>query len=39
MVATACPYCLVMLVDGLKTKGVEETIGARDIAEIVAERL
>jgi Fe-S oxidoreductase len=39
LVATACPFCLIMLVDGLKTKGVEETIGARDIAEIVAERL
>jgi Fe-S oxidoreductase/nitrate reductase gamma subunit len=37
MVATACPYCLVMLVDGLKTKGVEEAVGAKDIAEIVAE--
>jgi Fe-S oxidoreductase len=39
MVATACPFCLVMLVDGLKTKGVEETVGAKDIAEIVAEQL
>ncbi len=37
MVATACPFCLVMLVDGLKTKGVEETVGSRDIAEIIAE--
>ncbi len=38
-VATACPYCLVMLGDGIKTKGAEETVRARDIAEIVAERL
>ena len=37
MVATACPFCLVMLVDGLKTKGVEEAVGSKDIAEIVAE--
>ncbi|OGO38135.1 MAG: hypothetical protein A2147_02965 [Chloroflexi bacterium RBG_16_57_8] len=36
MVATACPYCLIMLEDGLKTKGVEETVSARDLAEIVA---
>ena len=33
------PICLVMLVDGLKTKGVEEAVGAKDIAEIVAEQL
>ena len=39
LVATACPYCLIMLVDGLKTKGVEETVGARDIAEIIADLL
>ncbi len=39
LVATACPYCLIMLEDGLKTKGVEETVQARDIAEIVADLL
>jgi Fe-S oxidoreductase len=39
LVATACPFCLVMMQDGLKTKGVEETIGAKDLAEIVAELL
>ena len=39
MVATACPYCLVMLQDGLKTKGAEETVRAKDLAELVAERL
>ena len=38
-VATACPYCLSMFEDGLKTKGVEETVHARDIAEIVAAQL
>jgi len=37
LVATACPFCLVMLVDGLKTKGVEEAVGSKDIAEIIAE--
>ena len=36
-VATACPYCLQMFVDGVKTKGVEETVKVMDIAEIVAE--
>ena len=39
LVATACPYCLIMLEDGIKTKGVEETVHARDISEIVAELL
>ena len=39
LVATACPFCLVMMQDGLKTKGVEETIDAKDLAEIVAELL
>ncbi len=37
LVATACPFCLIMLVDGLKTKGMEETIGSKDIAEIIAD--
>ncbi len=39
LAATACPFCLVMLEDGLKTKGAEETLRARDLAEIVAELL
>ncbi len=39
LVASACPYCLIMLVDGLKTKGVEENVSAMDIAEIVVDLL
>jgi Fe-S oxidoreductase len=38
-VATACPFCLVMFEDGLKTKGVEETIKAMDLSELVAQLL
>jgi Fe-S oxidoreductase len=36
VIATACPYCSVMLGDGLKTKNLNETIQTRDIAELVA---
>jgi Fe-S oxidoreductase/nitrate reductase gamma subunit len=39
LVATACPYCLTMFEDGLKTREVEESIQARDVSEIVAEAL
>jgi len=37
VVATACPYCLIMFEDALKAKNVEETIKARDISELVIE--
>jgi Fe-S oxidoreductase len=36
VIATACPYCSVMLGDGLKTKNLHETIVTRDVAELVA---
>ena len=39
LVATACPFCLVMFEDGLKTKGVEESIKAMDLSELVAQLL
>jgi len=37
IVATACPFCLQMFEDGIKTKEAEESIKAMDIAEIIAE--
>ena len=37
IVATACPYCLQMFEDGIKAKAAEESLKARDIAELVAE--
>ncbi|WP_152394977.1 (Fe-S)-binding protein [Paenibacillus guangzhouensis] len=36
MIGSACPYCLTMLSDGTKQKGVEEQVRAMDIAEILA---
>lgn len=34
-IATACPYCLTMLSDGTKAKGVEEDVKTLDIVEIL----
>ncbi len=39
VVATACPYCLTMLEDGVKAKGAEESLQAKDLSELVAEAL
>ena len=39
LVATACPYCLNMLVDGFKHESEDGRIRTADIAEIVAEGL
>jgi Fe-S oxidoreductase len=35
VIATACPYCLTMLSDGLKAKGMEELVKSLDIAELL----
>lgn len=39
VVASACPYCLQMFTDAIKAKGAEETLIAKDIAELFAESL
>jgi Fe-S oxidoreductase len=39
VVATACPYCLSMLEDGLKAKAAEESIKAMDLSELVIEAI
>lgn len=38
-VVTGCPYCLVMLEDGLESKEMKGQIPVKDIVEIVAEVL
>jgi Fe-S oxidoreductase len=39
MVCTTCPFCTIMLEDGIKDMGKEEKVKVKDIAEIVAENL
>ncbi len=36
IVASACPFCMTMLRDGIKIKEKEQTIEIKDIAELVA---
>ena len=36
IIATACPYCMVMMTDGIKYKNREDSVKAFDIAELVA---
>jgi len=38
-VCTACPFCLTMLGDAIKETEREETLRARDVAEVLLERL
>jgi Fe-S oxidoreductase len=39
VVATGCPFCMQMFEDGIKAKGVEETMRVQDIAELIAQSL
>lgn len=39
LIATACPFCLVMLGDGLKDKGIEEGVQVLDLAEVLEQAL
>jgi Fe-S oxidoreductase len=39
VVCTACPFCMVMLTDGIKYKDMKDKIQVLDIAEIVASAL
>jgi Fe-S oxidoreductase/nitrate reductase gamma subunit len=38
-VGTACPYCLTMLGDGIKEKGLEESMAAYDLSELVVQAM
>jgi Fe-S oxidoreductase len=39
LLASACPFCLTMFEDGVRGKGVADTIRTRDIAELVADAI
>ena len=38
-VGSACPYCLIMFDDAIKFHDLEDSVKARDVAELVAESL
>lgn len=38
-VATACPFCMQMMEDGIKLTHIDQRLDVRDIAEVIAERL
>ncbi|MGB5366566.1 MAG: (Fe-S)-binding protein, partial [Polyangiales bacterium] len=39
MVASACPFCMTMLTDGIKDEEKADEIAQRDIAEILADAI
>ncbi len=39
IVATACPFCMTMMTDGIKYKNQEEKMRNMDIAELIADTL
>ena len=38
VIATACPFCFIMMDDGIKELGAEESIEVKDLATLLAER-
>ncbi len=39
IIASACPYCMTMLSDGVKEKQVEDRVQTRDVLEILADAI
>ncbi len=39
IIATACPFCMTMLTDGLKYKNKEEEVKTLDVAEMIVQAL
>jgi heterodisulfide reductase subunit D len=38
-IASACPFCMTMINDGLKVEEKNEEVEVKDIAEIILEHL
>ena len=38
-IATACPFCMTMMTDGIKAKDAEAAAQVRDVAEVLADAL
>ncbi len=36
-IATACPYCMTMMIDGAKTTGAEDRVDTLDVVELLLE--
>lgn len=36
-IATACPFCMTMMTDGIKAKDADEKVQVRDVAELLAD--
>jgi Fe-S oxidoreductase len=39
VIATACPYCTIMVGDGVAALGQAEAVATRDLAELVLEAM
>jgi len=39
MIVTACPWCYINMIDGVKSVNVEDKLVAKDLAELCLEAL
>jgi len=37
--AVACPFCTIMITDGVKAKNMEEKVQVLDVAEVIAKSM